>query len=145
MASGQANQLMKPLRKMKSKRISHGDVSSVGPHSVPATSLSDLAGLTTLHGPVGCRRRWILRSQVAFLGPRLNRSDRRGLSQRAVAIPTLGWRLRVESCPTDLFGNSLRLSTSATQRTVAATEGGGRRVRASLPKPTLNTRAFRLF
>ena len=43
---------------------------------------------------------------VSLVGWR-NRSEQRVLTQRAVAIATLGWRLRVASYPIGLFANGL--------------------------------------
>jgi hypothetical protein len=85
------------------------------------------AGLTRDVGP----RVGDLRRRVASLGELLDRSNQRGLSQRAIAIPTLGWRLRVESCLTNLFGNNFRFSTSARQRDPA---GAGPLPRAPRPR-----------
>jgi hypothetical protein len=96
------------------------------------------AGLTRDVGPRGRARiatRSVgvgdLRRRVASLGELLDRSNQRGLSQRAIAIPTLGWRLRVESCLTNLFGNNFRFSTSARQRDPA---GAGPLPRAPRPR-----------
>jgi hypothetical protein len=43
---------------------------------------------------------------VSLVGWR-NQSEQRVLTQRPVAIATLGWRLRVQSYPIGLFANSL--------------------------------------
>jgi hypothetical protein len=49
-----------------------------------------------------------------------NRSNRRELIQHSVAIPELGWRLRVESCLTNPFGNNLGFGASAAEGDPAA-------------------------
>jgi hypothetical protein len=70
---------------------------------------------------------------VSLVGWR-NQSEQRVLTQRAVAIATLGWRLRVQSYPIDLFAKQFVLSGHyRPQRTVAST-GGGRHVR-TFPEP----------
>ena len=45
-----------------------------------------------------------------------------GMAQRAVAIPTRGWRLRVEARHTCRFGTMMDSGVPLTSRTVAATE-----------------------
>jgi hypothetical protein len=73
-----------------------------------------------------------------------NRSQQRVLTQRAVAIATLGGRLRVESFPISPFANSLffqGIIGLRGQSPLPATHTSG-----TFPqKPTLNARPFRFF
>jgi hypothetical protein len=143
MASGQVNQLMKPLRKMRSRRLSHGNGSSVGPDSVAATSLSDIAGPNVLPGPVGRGRRRILRSRVALLAEWRNRSDKwtrlnaQSPSPRSDGDCVLSPVQPVSSVI--IYG----LAHLQPYGTVASTEGGGRHGKTPFPKATLNPRPFR--
>jgi hypothetical protein len=90
---------MKRSTKMKYKRQLVGKDCSVGRHPVAAT---------------------VSRRHMASLNAGCNRSDRRDLIQHAVATPELGWRLRVESCLTNPFGNNLGFGASAAQGDPAA-------------------------
>jgi hypothetical protein len=79
---------MKRSAKMKYKRQLLGKDCSVGRHPVAAT---------------------VPRRLTALLNPGGNRSDRRDRTQHAVAIPTLGWRLRVELKHICRFEKTVRL------------------------------------